>query len=127
MDKTLFELPDPEAVANTPCVDHGQRVKHPTKKVNGKVVATHRYVFCKARAVTLEEIKGFSVLRACVNPRCIEPSHLFLYPPNMGNPFSLSTPNKAEGKVLWKERVKSDPQKYLYWEYRNYPDKEYVK
>ncbi len=126
MDKKLFELPLPEIVAATPCVEHKQNSKYASAKLNGKSVPIHRKVFCESHEVGIDEIKGFSVLRACVNPKCIEPSHLFLYPPNMGNPFSLSTPNKPESKMLWKERVKADPQKYLYWEYRNYPDKEYV-
>ncbi len=125
MNKELFELPLAEQVASTPCVEHQQKSKFPSAKLNGVVVPIHRKVFCQSRGVSIEDIKGMSVLRACVNPKCIEPSHLFLYPPYMGNPFSLST-GKGEGKQLWTERIKADPQKYLYWEYRNYPDKEYV-
>lgn len=124
MDKSLFELPLPEIVATTACIDHGQKAKQGIAKVNGRPVIYSRYVFCKHHHIELAEIEGYKVLKACCNPRCIAPVHLFLWPHGMGNPFEKG---HKEAKLTWKERVKAEPQKYLYWEYRNYSDKEYVK
>lgn len=125
MDKTLFELPNPEVVAQIPCVEHTQKAKKGMTKVNGKAHATHRVMFVKDRGISIEDISFFAVYHACGNSRCIEPSHLFLYPASMSNPFTEGkTKTRSE---LWLERVKADPQKYLYMDYSKYPSKEYVK
>lgn len=122
MDKHLFELPSPELVATTPCIDHGQKCKRGRVRLNGVVVPVYRAVFCNKHDIDISEIKHFQVLHACSNVRCIEPSHLFLYPASMANPFEF----KKEARELSLERKKAQPSKYLYLDYLHYPDKEYV-
>lgn len=126
MDEELFEWPPLEVILYTPCVDHGRKRDTYTERHNGLMVLGHRLAFCKKHNIELEDIKFYLVHRACGNPRCIEPSHLILCPPGQGNPYYVKT-GKVEGKQMWREKIKNNPQEFLYPEYRNYRIHDYVK
>jgi hypothetical protein len=126
MDKHLFDWPELDVILSTPCIDHGRKRDIYTERHNGVMVLGHRLAFCKKHGIEPDDIKHYMVHRACCNLRCIEPAHLILCPPGQGNPFFVKT-GKAEGKQLWRERVKANPQDFLYPEFRNYRIKDYVK
>lgn len=44
----------------------------------GKVVGSHRVVYCEANNVSIESIRGLEVRHTCDNPSCINPEHLLI-------------------------------------------------
>ena len=44
----------------------------------GKHTRAHRAAYCRARGLSLEDIKGQLVLHSCDNPSCCNPEHLRL-------------------------------------------------
>lgn len=44
--------------------------------INGKKVFAHRFAYCVAKGIQLEDIDGLVIRHACDNPSCILPSHL---------------------------------------------------
>lgn len=48
------------------------------RKHKGKMVKAHRFSYCDAAGIGLDEIKGQLVLHSCDTPACIEPTHLRL-------------------------------------------------
>ncbi|MCL8077200.1 HNH endonuclease [Enterobacter hormaechei] len=45
-------------------------------KVKGKLIHIHRFAYCVANGLTLDEIDGLVIRHKCDNPSCINPSHL---------------------------------------------------
>lgn len=65
----------------TNCIDHGRKGNargYATGRLEGKCAGLHQITYCKTHGLTLDDLKGKSILHSCDNPRCIQPAHLSL-------------------------------------------------
>lgn len=115
-------------ILKIPCLDHGYAGSNGgyatvySHSVSGRKIKVliHRKVYCEANGLDIKDIRGLVVMHLCDNPRCIEPSHL-----KLGTHQDNMDDAKKKGRMR-NGLTKANPNKYLYQEWKDYDDKEYV-
>lgn len=65
----------------TACINHSDYDSprgYGRRMHKGKLVGSHRVVYCEFNNVPIESIKGLEVRHTCDNPSCINPEHLLI-------------------------------------------------
>lgn len=69
---------------------------------DGALRGAHRVAYCRANKISIDSIKGKTILHTCDNPTCVNPEHLVLgtQTDNMRDKVAKGRANAAKGEAI---------------------------